>query len=110
MWNEPTRDLLEKLPKLYETEKIAIKNKMIHMHFFIFGTDWYVAEYDPEEKIFWGFVILNEDYMNAEWGYFALSELKEISFVGFKVDRDLHWKTRKASEVDKIVKAQGGRW
>jgi hypothetical protein len=110
MWNEPSWDILEKLPKLYETEKIPVKDKIIHMHFFIFGTDWYVAEYDPKEKIFWGFVILNEDYQNAEWGYFALEELQGIRYGGIEIDRDLFWQPRTAAEVDKIAKAQNGRW
>ena len=29
MWNEPTRDQLAKIPRLYETEKIPLKDKLI---------------------------------------------------------------------------------
>lgn len=110
MWNEPTVEDLAKLPKLYETEKVPVQDKIIVMHFFIFGTDWYIVEYDSENEIFFGFVILQEDYFNAEWGYIPLSELKEINIAGIEVDRDIIWKPRKAKEVDKILKAQRGRW
>ena len=46
MWNEPSEEELRKLPKLYETEKVSLEEKLIHMHFFIGGCDWYVSEYD----------------------------------------------------------------
>jgi hypothetical protein len=47
MWNEPTKEQLDKIPKLYETERVPLKEKLIWLHFFIGGCDWYVAEYDP---------------------------------------------------------------
>jgi hypothetical protein len=58
MWNQPNSNKLAQIPNLYETEKIPLKNKIIHHHFFIGGCDWYIAEFDGED-IFWGFVILN---------------------------------------------------
>lgn len=109
MWNEPTEKQLEKLPKLYETEEIPIKNKIIHMHFFIFATDWFIAEYDSKNKIFWGFVILNGDEQNAEWGYIPFSEIKEINISGIEVDRDLYWQPREAKEIEKITNTMQGR-
>ena len=45
MWNTPTKEELAKIPRLYETENIPLKDKIIHMHFFIGGCDWYIAEY-----------------------------------------------------------------
>ena len=103
MWNTPTRKQLETIPKLYETEKIELKDKLVHMHFFIGGSDWYVVEYDQYD-IFFGFVVLNCDYANSEWGYFYFSELKSININGFEIDCDLYWEVRKASDVDKIRK------
>ena len=51
MWNKPTEKQLSKIPRLYETESVPIKEKVIHMHFFLGGCDWYIAEHDPEEQI-----------------------------------------------------------
>ena len=65
MWNKPTKEELEKMPAFYSTEKTPLKEKVIHMHFFIGGCDWYVAEYSPEEKCFFVFAILNGDLDNA---------------------------------------------
>lgn len=67
MWNQPTKEQLAKIPRLYETEGIPLKDKLIYHHFFIGGCDWYVAEYDGED-LFWGYVILNGDLEMAEWG------------------------------------------
>ncbi len=39
---------------------------------------------------FFGFVNLN-DPLNAEWGYFPLSELNEINVNGFEIDNDLYF-------------------
>jgi hypothetical protein len=52
MWNTPTKEELANIPRLYETENIPLKDKIIHMHFFIGGCDWFIAEYDGED-LFW---------------------------------------------------------
>ena len=106
MWNAPTTKQLKKIPKTYATDSIAPADKLIFMHFFIGGCDWYVAEYDGED-LFFGYAILNNDYEMAEWGYFSFNEMKSIK-VGFvEIDFDLHWETRRASEVAKIKDSNG---
>jgi hypothetical protein len=102
MWNEPTRERLSNIPRLYETEDIPLKDKLVYLHFFIGDCNWYVAEYDGED-LFWGYAILNNDHVNAEWGYVSFSEMKEIKVHGaFEVECDLYWKIRKASEIEEI--------
>ena len=108
MWNKPTDEELAKIPPLYSSENIPIREKMIHMHFFIGGSDWYAAEYDPEDRNFFGFVILNDDYEMAEWGYFNLDELCDIKVSFLEIDRDLHFPPTKAENIANIKKAQ--RW
>jgi hypothetical protein len=109
MWNEPTQERLDKIPRLYDTELIPMREKLIYLHFFIGGCDWYIAEYDGKD-LFWGFAILNNDYVSAEWGYISFQELKSIRVSGFlEIDCEIDWKLRKASEIDKICKAQGWR-
>ena len=104
MWNEPTKERLAKIPRLYETENVPPKDKLIYLHFFIAGCDWYVAEYDGDD-LFWGYAILNEDHQNAEWGYISFRELKKIKVKGWlEIDCELeeYWKIKKASAVEKI--------
>ena len=108
MWCKPTEKQLAKIPALYSGEDTPLEDKKIHMHFFLGGSDWYATEYSPKEQIFFGFVILNGDYEMAEWGPFSFKELLDLKVSFLEVDRDRHWKVRKAKEVEKIYKAQ--RW
>ena len=104
MWNLPSSERLKKIPRLYQTEAIALKDKLIYLHFFIASSDWYVAEYD-EADLFFGYAILNNDLDNAEWGYLSFGELKELIVGGWlEVDCELEasWLVRKASEITKI--------
>ena len=109
MWNIPNKERLAKLPKLYQTENIPLKEKVIHLHFFIGGCDWYIAEFDGED-LFWGFAILNNDLQNAEWGYVSFTELKSIKVQGWlEIDCELEecWQIRRAVEIEKIRIAHG---
>ena len=108
MWNEPSEEELRKLSPLYSTENTPWEDTMIQMHFFLGGCDWYVAEYGPEERIFFCYAILNDDFMNSEWGYSSFDELRAVNVRGVEVDRDLHWNARKASEIERIVRGLGG--
>ena len=69
MWNKPSEDELRQLPELYSTEGTRLEDKLVHMHFFLGGCDWFLAEYSQKDRIFFGYAILNNDLQNAEWGY-----------------------------------------
>ena len=110
MWNEPSELELRALPAIGTNEEVDWKEVLIRMHFFLGGCDWYVAEYAPADRIFYGYAILNDDLDNAEWGYMSLDEMRDIrTRQGFEIDRDLHWQERKASEIEKIVAAYRGQ-
>jgi len=85
MWNTPTKNSLATIPDLYETEKISLKDKIIHQHFF------------------------NGDYDCAEWGYISFEEMKQLKVkpFGFEIDRETGWVPCKACEIEKIRQAQG---
>ena len=108
MWNVPSEERLAKIPRLYETENVPLQDKLIYLHCFIGGCDWYIAEYDGED-LFFGFAILNQDYQNAEWGHVSFSELKAIKVKWLEIDCELDWiwEIRPASEIDKIREAHG---
>lgn len=105
MWNEPTEEELNKLPTLYETETAEPLETLIQQHYFIGSSDWFISEYSPDERLFFGYAILNDDLMNSEWGYVSLDELRNINIRGIQVDRDLYWRVRSAGEVEKIKAA-----
>lgn len=54
------------------------------------GQTWYALEYNPEERMFFGYVSLFNDY-NNELGYFSLDELESIrGQFGLGIERDLY--------------------
>lgn len=60
---------------------------------------WYATEYDPENKMFFGYVSIFGD-ANDEWGYFSLAELESYKGpFGLGIERDLYWTEAKASSV-----------
>lgn len=93
-----TDEIRKRLPKLYATREQS--NPMLHVKFFTPWTSWtwYVAEFDGED-LFFGFV----EGLEAEWGYFRLSELEAITGPeGLRIERDLHFEPMPASEIDKL--------
>ena len=111
MWNEPTEEKLNRIPKLYETKNIPLKHSWIYLWFFIGSSSWYICEYDKDSGDFFGFVIINGDYQNAKWGYFNYQELKDIKIYdnGFpiEIENETNWEVRPAIEVEEIAEAQG---
>lgn len=101
MWNTPNKKRLDTIPRLYETESTPLEDKLIHLHFFLGGCDWYISEFDGED-LFFGYAILNGDIGNAEWGYISFSELKSIKIGFAEIDCDLHWSVAPAREVPLI--------
>ena len=59
---------------------------------------WYATEYDPEERMFFGFVNLG-NFLYAELGYFSLDELESVKVMGLGIERDLHFGEHYLSEV-----------
>ena len=108
MWNIPMDHFLADIPALYATEDKDLKDKLIYIHFFLGNSEWYVAEYNGKD-LFWGFVILGGNFLEAEWGYFSFSELQAINAYGVQVDcvPDEYWPIRPAAEIDNISQANG---
>ena len=98
---EPTPELLARLPKLYETEKLPLRDNPIYMHFFIGDCDWFISECDGED-LFFAYAITGNPAF-AEWGYITFIELKQIKIPpGIEVDCELFDPPLKASEIEDI--------
>lgn len=58
---------------------------------------WYASEYDPETKIFYGYV--TGMYVD-EFGTFSLTELENLKLpFGLKIERDLYFKEMTFDEL-----------
>ena len=118
MWNPPTEVELNKIPRLYETEDVPAKDKIVHIHFFLASSDWFIVEFDGKDTFF-GFAVLNGWKDLAEWGYISYKELKELKvrqpigidgqrmLIPLEVERDLNWISRKSFNVSLIRECQG---
>lgn len=92
-----TKELRAKLPKLYQTEKIPVEEKMAIVKFFQpWGSwTWYATEFDGED-LFFGLV----HGFEKEWGYFSLKELESVTGpYGLKIERDLYFEPTKIKEL-----------
>lgn len=114
MLNQPPKEILNKIPQIYETSETPLEAKVIHVHFFCGSADFFVTEYDQADEFF-GFVNLGDDDM-AEWGYFSFAELKGICVPGssvvevgtgillgrlpLTVEYDEHWEPRPFGEIE----------
>jgi hypothetical protein len=108
MFNKQTAVQLATLPRLYQTEEIPLKDKLVYLRFsFPSGSDWWAYEFDGNDTFF-GYVILNNDIEMSEAGYFSLSELIDIRIYGYlEIQCEPYWQIRPANQVEKICIAQG---
>ena len=82
---EKLKTQIESLPKLYGTEGIKKEDKIVYLHYFYGGSDWFILEGNKEELF--GYVILNGDYEMSELGYIGVNELIQSG----KVELDFYW-------------------
>jgi len=106
MWAKPTQADLNRMPQIGETDGKSNATVVVQGHFFMGGNDWFITEFDGEDRFF-GFAILNGDYDMAEWGYISFNELKELKMAFMEVDFDKFWTRRQVQDVDKIKLGNG---
>ena len=96
----PVREIFPKelpptVPPLHSQE--GIRDPIVHLKFAGSGCIWYVTEGSPvdDDFIFFGFVIGPEE----EWGEFSLSEWTTCTSSGVPIERDLHFKPQRFSQI-----------
>ena len=97
-----TKELEKRFAKIGSQEEI--EDPIVIVKFFNptgRGT-WFATEYNPERKVFFGYVSIFNTPEENEWGDFSLNELE--SYVGefdFGIERDLYFKEQTISEAKK---------
>jgi len=91
-----TKELRQKLPKIYTNENKKPEDVQIIVKFFhpLSGWAWYATEFDGED-VFFGYVRGFEN----ELGYFTLSELQSVRVRGLGIERDMHFGSHTLAEV-----------
>ena len=94
-----TNELLKRFEQVGRQEEIA--DPIVIAKFFNptgAGT-WYATEYDPMDRIFFGYVSIFGDW-NDEWGSFSLADLESYrGQFGIGIERDLYFDEKRISEV-----------
>ena len=91
-----TKELEQKLPKLYSQEKVEDPVCLVKYFTPWSNWTWYGIEFDPKERLFFGYV---QGFEN-ELGYFSLNELESATGpMGLKLERDLYWEPQRLSEI-----------
>lgn len=99
MLNQPTKEELDKIPKLYDTENIPLLEKNVYLHFFCGQSDWWILEYDPNERLFFGIAKI----FMPEMGYISFDELRDTKAFGvIEIERDIGFEVKKVKEIDVI--------
>jgi len=91
-----TKEILEKLPKLYTQEEKGLDAVAV-VKFFTPDSNWtwYATEFDGED-LFFGLV----DGFEKEIGYFRLSELQSVKgALGLPIERDMYFKPKTLKEL-----------
>ena len=107
MWNEPTDEILERLPTVTDATQKPWAQRIIYQHYFVGQADWYVAGYTSNQRTFFGYVVL-EGRKRPGWCQFTLDDLLAVRCRGDHVDRNLYWEPKPAGEVERIVLGMKG--
>jgi len=87
------KEQAKEIPKLYAQEKLY-KDAIVHLHYFTGGSDWFITEWDGKNEFF-GYVILNADYQNSEFGYIPREELINTP----PIELDFYWNKKTLQEA-----------
>ena len=97
MGNLIPKDLLNQIPKLYETEEQ--NDPIAFVKLLLDGWTWYITEISIDEDIAFGYVV---SPFESELGYFSLQEIESIKgSLGLGVERDIYFKPIKLSIIKK---------
>ena len=100
------RLLTEALIKRFaEVGEQDIPNPIVVAHFFdpCGIADWFATAYYPKDNVIFGWAEIIPG--GGEWGYTSIDELASFKGqLGIGIERDLYWKEKHASEVERIPK------
>lgn len=89
-----TKEIEKSLPPIGANDTVPLSEQVLKVKFFTPAScwTWYATEYDPESRVFFGYV----EGFEKEWGTFSLDELESL---GGAVNRDLYFTPCKFSEL-----------
>jgi hypothetical protein len=94
-------NIINLMPKVYEQEELESDKRKFYLHYFTASSGFYISEKDlsNEQLQAYGFVCLNGDKQNAEFGYISILEI-----INAGAEIDLHFKPCLQTEILKEFK------
>lgn len=92
-----TKELEKTFAKTGRQENAGAANTLIILKLFnpLGPQTWLISEYDPEERLFFGYASLGFGRHCDEWGYISLDELEELDVgFGLGIERDRYFKPK----------------
>jgi hypothetical protein len=91
------------MPIIGKTLDIPFSDKIVQMHFLRENGDWFAVEYDPVERMFYGYIDVHPG--DPHWGYFGIEEVVDcwIQALCSIPEVELNWKPKKAKEISSIL-------
>ncbi|MGE4505967.1 MAG: hypothetical protein AB7D51_11515 [Desulfovibrionaceae bacterium] len=68
---------MAEMPRIGETDGVPFDDKEVGLHFFRGVSHWMAIKSDGH-GLFYGCIVLDGDFKNAEWGCFRLRELAKM--------------------------------
>ena len=98
--------VIENMPRTYETEKLHMKDKVVHLRYFGDSVDAWIVERDvgdseyqgeigPQYQAFGPITLYGESIGDSEWGYISISDLIQNG-----VELDFHFEPCRVADLD----------
>jgi hypothetical protein len=97
-----TQTLIKQIPPLNTNARLDDMGKVIvyAKYFLPGGGRWacYIAEYDPDIQIAFGYIVSDLEAAYDKWDYFSLKDLEEVrtkfGIIGLGVEQDLYFSSK----------------
>jgi|GEM_PF-4888024 len=102
-----TTAIIKQIPPLDTNAEVDDKGKIIvYAKYFLPGNSrWacYIAEYDPDSQIAFGYIVSELDPAYDKWDYFSLKELQEVrttaGIIGLAVEQDSYFSPKAWKDI-----------
>lgn len=98
----------KRLPYYGSTTKTPLPEKIAIVKFFhpLSNWTWYAIEYDPVDRVFWGWVVGHE----KEFGPFSLDEMEQTKVKGLGMERDRSFQPTKIKDLPEWNEENNPYW
>lgn len=103
-----TQEILDRFAEIGRDENTPFEEKLVICKFFNPYGRWtyYATEFDPEDRIFFGYCVSNLGADCDEWGYQSLDEIEEtgVRMGGYLLpfERDCYFEEQKFKDIKEL--------